>query len=99
MAPGGALDDVGAPGAVVEAGAAVRALHPAVASKEVATHAEGEAVGVVLAEELVGGYGGHLGDCGAVAVVVDQALGVFQVSEVGKSGDGGVSGHRDNELG
>ena len=82
MASSGALDDVGGPGAVVETVAAVGALHTTVAAEEVAAHAEGEAVGVVLAEELVGRDGGEQSHCRAVPVVVHQALGLFQVSEV-----------------
>ena len=41
------------------AGAALWAPHPAVAGKEVAAHAEGEAVGLVLAEELAGVHRGY----------------------------------------
>ena len=40
VTPGGALDDVGGPGGVVETVTAVRTLHPTVAPEEVATHAE-----------------------------------------------------------
>ena len=69
----------------MEAGAAIGALHPTVAAKEVAVHAEREAVGVVLAEELVGGDRGEQSDCRTVPVVVHQALGLFQVSEVRQS--------------
>ena len=62
---GGALDDVDGPGRVVEAVAALGALHSAVAGEEVAAHAEGEAVGLVLAQELPGvhcryGLGRHV---------------------------------------
>ena len=39
MASGGALDDVGGPGGVVETGAAIWALHAAVAPEEIAAHA------------------------------------------------------------
>ena len=59
VAPHGALDDVLRPGRVVEAGAALGALHAAVTGKEVAAHAEGEAVGLVLAQELPGVHGGY----------------------------------------
>ncbi len=46
------LDDVFRPGGVSEAGAAVRALHAAVASEEGATHAQCKAVRLVGAEEV-----------------------------------------------
>ena len=47
-----ALDHVVGPGVVVVAGAALRALHPAVAGKEVAAEALGDAVRLVRAHEL-----------------------------------------------
>ena len=81
MAPGGALDDVGGPGGVVETAAPVRALHTTVAAEEIATHAETEAVALVVAEELVGRHRGHPGQTGAVAVIVHQALCLLQVSD------------------
>ena len=64
----------------MEAGAAVRALHPTVTSEEVTAHAEGEAVRLVLTEELGAGHGDHPGGGRGVAVVVDQALRLLQVS-------------------
>ena len=64
----------------MEAGASVRALHATVAAEEVAAHAEGETVGVVLAEELIGGDGGEQSHCRTVPVVVHQTLCLFQVS-------------------
>ena len=71
-----ALDNVGRPGGIVEAGAALRALHPTVAPVEVAAHAQAEAVGLVLAQELDGLHGGEgHGEC-TVAVVVEKAGGV-----------------------
>ena len=69
----------------MEAGASVWALHATVAAEEVAAHAEGEAVRVVLAEELVGGDAGHPGHAGGVAVVVDETLGILQVRNVRQS--------------
>ena len=48
-----ALDDVLRPGVVVEAGAALRAGHLAVTRVKLAALAEGEAVGLVLAQKLV----------------------------------------------
>ena len=56
-------------------------MHATVASKKVAAHAEGEAVGVVLAKELGGGDGGELGHGGAVPLVVHQALGLVKVRQ------------------
>ena len=79
----------------METGAAIGALHPTVAAKEVAAHAEGEAVGVVLAEELVGRDGGEKSHCGTVPVVVHQALCLFQVGKVRQS-EGKVLGNCPN---
>ncbi len=53
VSPGAALHDVCRPRLVVVAVAAVGALHAAVAGKEVAAHAQGEAVLLVGAEKLV----------------------------------------------
>jgi len=49
---GAALDDVGGPGGVVEAGAAFGALHPAVTGVELTAHAHGEAMCLILADKL-----------------------------------------------
>ena len=67
----GTLDDVGAPGGVVEAGAALRTLHAAVAGKEVTAHAQCEAVRLVGAQEVSLFELLHL-DRGRVAVLVVQ---------------------------
>ena len=50
--PLAALDDVGGPGLIVVAVAALGTLHAAVAGEELAAHAESEAVLLVLADEL-----------------------------------------------
>ena len=73
----GASDNVQGPVGVVLALAAERTLHPAITSVKVATHAAGEAVGLVFAQEV---FFGHVDDEGSfdglinvviVAVVVD----------------------------
>ena len=69
----------------MEAVAAVRTLHSTVTAEEVTTHAETEAVALVVAEELVGRHRGHPGQAGAVPVVVDLALRLLQVSNEGES--------------
>ena len=89
MASGGALDDIRRPGAVVETGTTIGTLHPAVAAKEVAAHAEGEAVRVVLAEELVGRHRCELRHRCAVPVVVHQALRLVQVRQMWQSEERG----------
>ena len=68
----------------MEAVAAVRTLHSTVTAEEVTTHAETEAVALILAQELVGGDAGHPGNAGAVSVVVDHALGLVNVSDDGE---------------
>ena len=52
VSPVSAGDDVRGPGLIVVAIAPLGAPHPAVASVKVAAHAEGEAVGLVAAQEL-----------------------------------------------
>ena len=64
----GAGDDVEGPVGVVLALAAEGALHAAVASVEVATHAAGEAVRLVAAEEL---FFGHVNDERSLDRLVD----------------------------
>ena len=71
----------------METGAALRALHATVTAVEVAAHAEGEAVGLVGAEELVGRHAGQAGRAGTVgAVVVDLAGGLGQVGQGRQAG-------------
>ncbi len=83
MTPGRALDDVGAPGGVVEAGAPVRALHAAVTGEEVTAVAQGKTVSLVLTQKLVGPDGGHVpGDEEAHVDPVEQpALDLGQVTD------------------
>ena len=52
-----ALNDIGVPGGIVEASAAIRALHSTIAGKEFATHALGEAMGGIRTKEVL--RGGH----------------------------------------
>ena len=52
MVPGSTSNDVSGPSGIVKAVATVRALHPAVASKEVTTHAQGKTVGLILAHKF-----------------------------------------------
>ena len=66
------------------AGASIRTLHPTITTKEVAAHAQGETVRLVLAEELVRGDGGHLGQGRVVPVVVDEAVHVVHVGDGGQ---------------
>ena len=80
---GGALDDVDGPGRVMEAGAALGALHAAVAGVEVAAHAEGEAVGLVLAQEL---FAGHLVDGDYRPVFTEAASDLVEVLDAGAVG-------------
>ena len=81
---GGALDDVDGPGRVVEAGAALGALHAAVAGVKVAAHAEGEAVGLVRAQELVAA---HLADGEDIPVLRSEAAGdLVEVLDAGAAG-------------
>ena len=76
-----ALNNVGRPGSVVEAGAAFRALHAAVASVELAAHAHGEAVRLVLAEELLWPQRGHVMHAGVVGGGAQPASDVIEVSQ------------------
>ena len=52
MVPGSTSNDVSGPSGIVKAVATLRALHPAVASKEVTTHAQGKTVGLILAHKF-----------------------------------------------
>jgi len=91
----GALNHVCAPGGVVKTGASLRTLHSAVTGEEVATHAEGEAVGLVGAEEVRLLQLHHV-DGGRVAVLVVQlALDLVCVVHAGVLA---VLGHRVDLL-
>ncbi len=90
-----ALDDVGRPGLIVEALAAVRALHATVAGVEVAAHAQGEAVNLVTAQEFAGPDLGY-GQAQLRRIVVvddDDALAVLLVSVVEAAHQVGVVAH------
>ena len=52
MVPGSTSNDVSGPSGIVKAVATVRAFHPAVAGKEVTTHAQGKTVGFILAHKF-----------------------------------------------
>ena len=68
----------------METRTSVRTLHPTVTAEEVTAHAEREAVGLVLAQELVGWHSGHLGHGRGVPVVVDEAVHVVHVGDGGQ---------------
>ena len=70
------------------AGAPSRTLHAAVAGKEVTAVAEGEAVRLVLAQELVGGHArdGLRGHRAARVVAVEDALHPAEVRDSGAVG-------------
>jgi hypothetical protein len=74
----------------MEAGAAFRTLHPAIASEEVATHAKRKAVSLVGAEEVSFLQLHHV-DRGRVAVLVVQLA--LDLVYVGHPGVLAVLGH------